>query len=91
MPSRVSWSSVPLQVPLLSLQQDRSLWALPEQSLLVQARPGAQINAAMLQDFVRARLAEFKVPVAVLIVGEALPRNAGGKLVKSELRKAFGA
>ena len=58
---------------------------------LVQARPGAQINAAMLQDFVRARLAEFKVPVAVLIVGEALPRNAGGKLVKSELRKAFGA
>jgi len=58
---------------------------------LVQARPGAQINAAMLQDFVRARLAEFKVPVVVLIVGEALPRNAGGKLVKSELRKAFGA
>jgi long-chain acyl-CoA synthetase len=58
---------------------------------LVQARPGAEVNAAMLQDFVRARLAEFKVPVAVLIVGEALPRNAGGKLVKSELRKAFGA
>ncbi|MEY4965934.1 MAG: hypothetical protein RL274_1517 [Pseudomonadota bacterium] len=58
---------------------------------LVQARPGAQVNAAMLQDFVRAHLAEFKVPVAVLIVGEALPRNAGGKLVKSELRKAFGA
>jgi long-chain acyl-CoA synthetase len=58
---------------------------------LVQARPGARIDAAMLQDFVRARLAAFKVPVEVVILEQALPRNAGGKLVKSELRKAFGA
>lgn len=56
---------------------------------LVQARPGAQIDAAMLQDFARTRLAEFKVPVRVVIREEALPRNEGGKLVKSELRKAF--
>lgn len=56
---------------------------------LVQARPGAQINAAMLQDFARTRLAEFKVPVRVVISQEALPRNEGGKLMKSELRKAF--
>ena len=57
---------------------------------LVQVRPGAQIDAAMLQDFVRARLAAFKVPVRVAFSDQALPRNAGGKLVKSELRKVFG-
>lgn len=56
---------------------------------LVQVRPGAQIDAAMLQHFVRARLAAFKVPVQVVISQQSLPRNAGGKLVKSELRKAF--
>ena len=56
---------------------------------LVQARPGAEVTAMMLQDFVRARLAAFKVPVQVVILRQALPRNAGGKLVKSELRKAF--
>ncbi|MEY4706901.1 MAG: hypothetical protein RJB58_624 [Pseudomonadota bacterium] len=56
---------------------------------LVQVRPGAQIDAAMLQDFVRARVAAFKVPVQVVISQQSLPRNAGGKLVKSELRKAF--
>jgi len=56
---------------------------------LVQARPGAEVTAMMLQDFVRARLAAFKVPVQVVILRQALPRNAGGKLVKSDLRKAF--
>jgi long-chain acyl-CoA synthetase len=56
---------------------------------LVQVRPGAQIDAAMLQDFVRARLAAFKVPVQVVISRQSLPRNAGGKLVKSDLRKVF--
>jgi hypothetical protein len=31
------------------------------------------------------------VPVRVHVSHQALPRNAGGKLVKSELRKVFGA
>jgi long-chain acyl-CoA synthetase len=49
------------------------------------------VDAAALQAFVRERLAAFKVPVEVVVSETALPRNAGGKLVKSDLRKAFGA
>lgn len=76
---------------------DAALVGLPHPVLgqvpaaLVQVRPGAKIDAASLQDFVRQRLASFKVPVEVVISDRALPRNAGGKLVKSDLRKAFGA
>ena len=58
---------------------------------LVQRRPGVEVSEAMLQAFVAERLAAFKVPVKVLVSDAALPRNAGGKLVKSELRKVFGA
>ena len=42
-----------------------------------------------LQDFVRGRLAEHKVPRRVVLVDE-LPRNASGKVVKGELRRRFG-
>jgi long-chain acyl-CoA synthetase len=58
---------------------------------LVQTRPGAQVSEAALRAFAAERLAAFKVPVKVLVSDAALPRNAGGKLVKSELRKAFEA
>jgi long-chain acyl-CoA synthetase len=76
---------------------DAALVGLPHPHLgevpaaLVQARPGAEINEASLRSFAAERLAAFKVPVRVHVSHEALPRNAGGKLVKSELRKVFGA
>jgi long-chain acyl-CoA synthetase len=56
---------------------------------LVQARPGVLVSEVELQDFVRARLAAFKVPVRVRVWDAALPRNAGGKLMKQDLRKVF--
>jgi acyl-CoA synthetase (AMP-forming)/AMP-acid ligase II len=34
----------------------------------------------------RAQLADFKVPQYVMVASEALPRNAGGKLLKAKLR-----
>ncbi len=43
-----------------------------------------------LQDVVRTRLAEHKVPRRIVLV-EQLPRNASGKVVKAELRKRFGS
>jgi len=43
-----------------------------------------------LQDVVRARLAEHKVPHRVVLV-DRLPRNASGKVVKAEVRALFAA
>ena len=56
---------------------------------LVEARPGAQVSEGELQDFVRERLAAFKVPVRVAVSRMALPRNETGKLMKQNLRKMF--
>ena len=57
---------------------------------LVQLRPGEQVSEAGLRAFAAERLAAFKVPVKVRISQEALPRNAGGKLMKDRLRHMFG-
>jgi len=76
---------------------DAALVGLPHPLLgevpaaLVQVRPGVIVSEKALQDFAAQRLAAFKVPVEVRMSHHLLPRNAGGKLVKSELRKAFGA
>jgi acyl-CoA synthetase (AMP-forming)/AMP-acid ligase II len=48
-------------------------------------RPGATVTGAELIGFCRERLANYKVPRAVVVV-DSLPRNASGKVVKSVLR-----
>jgi HIP---CoA ligase len=48
-------------------------------------RPGATPTEAEIIAFCRARLANFKVPRSVRTVA-ALPRNASGKVLKTELR-----
>ena len=50
-----------------------------------------QASEAELRAWVRSRLAAFKVPVEVRFWPETLPRNANGKILKTELKKVFEA
>ena len=76
---------------------DAALVGIPHKTLgeepgaVVTLKPGAVATEAELRAFVAERLAAFKVPVRVLFWSETLPRNANGKIVKSELRKLFEA
>ncbi len=52
----------------------------------VSAKEGATLDAKAIQHFIRERLADYKVPKHVHVL-PALPRNATGKILKTELRK----
>ena len=52
----------------------------------VVVRPGDQVDPYAFLEFARARVANFKVPRVVEIVGE-LPLNASGKVMKNLLRE----
>ncbi|MFD1788654.1 class I adenylate-forming enzyme family protein [Sphingomonas floccifaciens] len=60
-----------------------------EPAAVVHLAPDAQASEAELQDFVRQRLAGFKVPVAIRFSDTVLPRNANGKILKNELKALF--
>jgi long-chain acyl-CoA synthetase len=60
-----------------------------EPAAVVHLAPGAQASEAELQDWVRARLAAFKVPVAIRFTADMLPRNANGKILKRDLKSLF--
>jgi acyl-CoA synthetase (AMP-forming)/AMP-acid ligase II len=60
-----------------------------EPAAVVHLAPGKSATEAELQDWVRARLAGFKVPVQVRFVKDVLPRNANGKILKTDLRALF--
>jgi long-chain acyl-CoA synthetase len=74
---------------------DAALVGIPHRTLgeepaaVVHLAPGEHATEAELQDWVRARLAPFKVPVRVVFVEETLPRNANGKILKRELKAYF--
>jgi long-chain acyl-CoA synthetase len=59
-----------------------------EVKAVVQVEPGheAALTELDVRDWVRAELADFKVPAYVEIRTEPLPRNASGKLLKNVLR-----
>ncbi|HEV7898528.1 MAG TPA: long-chain fatty acid--CoA ligase [Planosporangium sp.] len=56
---------------------------------VVVLRPGATASEGDILDFLRDRLARYKVPASVVVV-DALPRNAAGKLLKSAVRSSYG-
>jgi long-chain acyl-CoA synthetase len=57
-----------------------------EVKAVVQVEPGKSLTEDDVRSWVRAELADFKVPAHVEIRTEPLPRNASGKLLKNVLR-----
>ena len=51
----------------------------------IEPEPGAALSAPAVQSFLRARLADFKVPKDIKFL-DALPREASGKIFKRKLR-----
>ncbi|XRQ15205.1 AMP-binding protein [Actinomadura welshii] len=58
-----------------------------EVGAVVVPRPGASVTAEELRGFLGERIAAFKVPVHYWFRGEGLPRNPGGKILKTRLRE----
>jgi long-chain acyl-CoA synthetase len=57
-----------------------------EVKAVVQVEPGQTLTDDEVRRWVRAELADFKVPAHVELRSEPLPRNASGKLLKNVLR-----
>jgi long-chain acyl-CoA synthetase len=57
-----------------------------EVGAVVCVRPGASLTAEDLRAFLRERIAAFKVPAHVWFRDGELPRNPGGKILKTRLR-----
>ncbi len=58
---------------------------------VVTLKAGATVSEEQLRAFVAERIAAFKVPVKIIVQNEILPRNAAGKIMKSELKPLFAA
>jgi len=56
---------------------------------VVVLKPGQSITAGEITEYCKSRLASFKAPQYVAVVNE-LPRNPMGKVLKNDLRKAYG-
>ena len=54
---------------------------------VVHLKPGASATSEELRHHCAQKIAAFKVPVEVIFWPETLPRNANGKIVKTELKK----
>jgi fatty-acyl-CoA synthase len=71
-----------LEAAVLGMPHER--WGEVPRAVVV-LRPGEQADAEELREFCRARLARFKVPVAIDF-SDGLPRTPSGKVLKRELR-----
>lgn len=60
-----------------------------EVGAVVQVKPEMDVTVNELRRFVAGKIAAFKVPVEIQVQRDPLPRNANGKIMKSELRGRF--
>ncbi len=60
-----------------------------EPAAVVHLAPGTSATEGELQQWVRDRLAAFKVPVRIIFCEDTLPRNANGKIMKRDLKALF--
>lgn len=74
---------------------DAALVGIPHRTLgeepaaVIHLAPGTSATAEELQQWVRDRIAAFKVPVRIRFSAETLPRNANGKILKRDLKALF--
>lgn len=74
---------------------DAAVIGLPHRTLgeepaaVVTLKPDHEASEADIRTFVAGKIAAFKVPVRVAFSDEQLPRNANGKILKSQLRDRF--
>jgi acyl-CoA synthetase (AMP-forming)/AMP-acid ligase II len=73
---------------------DVAVFGIPDQEwgesvhAVVQPKPGARVEAEPLLDWLRERLAHYKLPRSVEL-RDALPRDEAGKIRKRDLREPF--
>ncbi|WP_134324838.1 class I adenylate-forming enzyme family protein [Cumulibacter soli] len=60
-----------------------------EVGAVIQRSPGSSLTSSELQTFLSERMAKFKVPTHIWMREDELPRNAGGKILKADLRREF--
>lgn len=58
-----------------------------EVAVALYPKAGQHITPAELWNFLDGKIAAFKIPAHVVLMGEPLPRNAAGKFLKRELRE----
>ncbi len=60
-----------------------------ELAMVAYARAGDGLTADALRDYLREKMAAYKVPKYIGLVNEHLPQNASGKLFKRKIRDEF--
>ena len=88
----------PAEIEMVLLQcpgvRDCAVFGIPDEDFgealcaAVERMPGAQLDACEVQDWLRARLASYKVPRRVDF-HDVLPRQESGKIFKRVLREPY--